>query len=168
VTSSVDPSLEIEAITARLTALGNPFYEGVEQDTVLAVDGFSRIVPYRDLQPGSMIPAATGRLLGAGEQAQPYVWAFQIAHVAPTRKLATKLATQTDIALIGWAPSVNASKIGTFYFTVYDSFDKNGERVGWTATRFYETTLGQSPDFGAAPPAVIIPNTVTAQVGETV
>ena len=145
-TSSVDPTGEINAITARLTVLGAPFYEGIPQDEVVPVDAFSRRVPYRDLQPGSVIPAAGQRLLAANEQAQPHVWAFQIAHVAPTRKQARELSTQTDMSLIGWSPSNNAGPIGTFYFTVYDQFSKQGERVQWVATRFYETTLGQAPD----------------------
>lgn len=145
-TSSVDPTAEIAAIKARLEALGAKVYEGVEQDTVLDVDGFGKKLPYRDLQPGSMTQAATQRIVGAGEQSQPHIWAFQVAHVAPTRKQATDLAIETDVSLIGWEPSTNAGPIGTFFFTVYDEFGKTGERVQWIATRFYETTLGQNPD----------------------
>lgn len=145
-TSSVDPTLEIEAIAARLTALGAPFFEGVEASDEIASDAFGKRPGYRDMQPGSVIPAAGQRLLAANEQAQPHVWAFQIAHVAATRKAASDLAIETDKSLIGWAPSNNAGPIGTFYFTVYDQFAKNGESIEWIATRFYETTLGQSPD----------------------
>lgn len=146
-TSSVDPTLEIEAILARLRTLTGDTYEGVEQGTKLAQDAFGNKLPYRDLQPGSTTPAARQRMLGAGEQSQPQVWAFQISHVAPTRKQATDLAIETDKSLIGWAPSENAGEIGTFFFTTYDEFNKNGDRVQWIATRFYETTLGQNPEF---------------------
>lgn len=144
-TSSIDPTLEIAAITARLSPLGL-FYEGIDEDEVVPVDAFGKRQPYRDLQPGSVIPAAGQRLLAAGTQAQPHVWAFQIAHVAATRKLARELSIATDLSLLGWSPTVNAGPIGTFYFTVYDQFAKNGERVQWLATRFYETTLGMNPD----------------------
>lgn len=146
-TSSVDPRAEIAAISARLTALGEAFYEGISQSDELAIDGFGNLAPYRDLQPGSMITAAGQRMLAAGEQSQPHIFAFQVAHVAGTRKAASELAIKTDMSLIGWAPSNNAGPISTFFFTVYDEFSKNGERVGWIATRFFETTLGQSPDF---------------------
>lgn len=145
-TSSVDPTLEIVAILARLALLPGNIYEGVDQGTSLPVDGFGNNIAYRDLQPGSVIPAANQRLMAAGEQSQPHVWAFQIAHVAPTRKIASALAIETDKSLIGWSPSSNAGTISTFFFTVYDEFSKTGERVQWIATRFYETTLGQSPD----------------------
>ena len=145
-TSSVDPTLEIVAIMTRLNALTNVCYEGIEQGFVMPIDGFGKKVAYRDLQPGSVIPAARQRLLSAGEQSQPHVWAFQIAHVAASRKAASLLAIETDKSLIGWAPSTNAGIISTFYFTVYDEFSKTGERIQWIATRFYETTLGQNPD----------------------
>lgn len=145
-TSSVDPTLEIAAIKARLDAMANKCYEGVEQGTVLDVDGFGNKVPYRDLQPGSVIRSSTQRLLAAGEQSQPHVWAFQVAHVATTRAAAIALSIETDVSLIGWAPSTNASVINTFFFTVYDEFDRDGERLQWVATRFYETVLGQNPD----------------------
>ena len=144
-TSSVDPTLEIDAIMLRLNALANVCYEGVEQGFVMPIDGFGNKVAYRDMQPGSVIPAAGQRLLSADEQSQPHVWAFQIAHVAPTRKGASNLAIETDKSLIGWSPSSNAGIISTFYFTVYDEFSKTGERIQWIATRFYETTLGQNP-----------------------
>lgn len=145
-TSSVDPTLELAAIMLRLNAMPNVCYEGIEQGFVLPIDAFGKKVAYRDLQPGSVIPAARQRLLSAGEQSQPHVWAFQISHVASSRKIASALAIETDKSLIGWAPTVNSSAIGTFYFTVYDEFSKTGERIQWIATRFYETTLGQSPD----------------------
>lgn len=131
---------------ARLNALTNVCYEGIEQGHIMPIDSYGKKIAYRDLQPGSVIPAARQRLLSAGEQSQPHVWAFQIAHVAPSRKAASALAIETDISLIGWAPSTNAGIISTFYFTVYDEFSKTGERIQWIATRFYETTLGQSPD----------------------
>ena len=145
-TSSVDPTAEMAAIAARLTALGAPFYDGVPQGAELDKDGFGNLVPYRDMQPGGVTPSARQRLLAAEEQSQPYVWAFQIAHVASSRSEAVNLSIETDKTLIGWAPTTNASKIGTFFFTVYDEFAKEGERVKWIATRFYETTLGQNPD----------------------
>lgn len=145
-TSSVDPTLEIDAIVARLTALAAPCFEGIDQGTVIPVDAFGNYVSYRDVQPGSVIPGAHGRLLSAGEQSQPHIWAFQVAHAATTRKAAIALAIETDKSLIGWMPSTNAGIITTFFFTVYDQMDKRGDRVQWIATRFYETTLGQSPD----------------------
>lgn len=145
-TSSVDPTAEIATILARLAALGNPIFEGVEQGHPFQVNAFGKKIAYRDLQPGSVIPAATQRMMAAPEQSQPYVWAFQVAHVAPSRKIASELAIETDKTLIGWAPTNNASVISTFYFTVYDEFAKNGEAVQWIATRFYETTLGQNPE----------------------
>jgi hypothetical protein len=145
-TSSVDPTLEIVAIKTRLDALANKCYEGVDQGTELPVDGFSNKAAYRDLQPGSVIPTATQRMLAAGEQSQPHVWAFQVAHVASTRAEAVRLSIETDVTLIGWEPSTNASPITTFFFTVYDAMAKDGETVQWIATRFYETTLGQNPD----------------------
>ena len=144
-TSSVDPTLELAAILARLQALTGTTYEGIEQGTELPVDAFGKKTAYRDLQPGSTTPAAGQRMLGVGEQSQPQVWAFQVSHVAPTRVQATNLAIETDISLIGWEPSTNAGPIGTFFFTVYDEFSKSGERLQWIATRFYETTLGQNP-----------------------
>jgi len=69
-----------------------------------------------------------------------------VHHYAPTREQVNLLAIATDKALMGWAPSTSASPIGTFYFTMYDEFSKSGERVGYIATRFYETTLGMNPD----------------------
>lgn len=134
------------AIIVRLQGLTAPFYSGVPQGQVLAVDSFGNSVPYRDFQPGSVVPAAQQRLLSAPEQSQPYVWAFQVTHVAPTRAGSIALSIETDRALIGWAPTASASQITSFYFNVYDEFARNGERVEWLATRFYQTTLGQSPD----------------------
>lgn len=153
-TSSVDPTVECEAITARLEALmvtdggitSGRFYEGIEQGTEFDLDALGNRTPYRDFQPGNTIPAAGQRMVAAHEQSQPHVWAFQISHYAKTRKLALMLSIETDRSLIGWEPSTNAGAITTFYFNVYDEFAKNGERVGWIATRFYETTLGQNPD----------------------
>lgn len=145
-TSSVDPTLELAAIMARLSLLG-PTYEGVEQGQELPQDGFGNKAPYRDIQPGSMTQTGGQRMLGAPEQSQPHIWAFQVAHVATTRKAAVALAIETDISLIGWEPSPNAGIIDPFFFTVYDEFAKNGARVQWIATRFYEVTLGQNPDF---------------------
>lgn len=145
-TSSVDPTAEIEAIMARLGALEHKIYDGVEQGTKLLLDGFGKKAPYRDLQPGSTTPKSGQRMLSVPEQGQPQIWAFQVAHVAPTRKQSTELAIETDKSLIGWSPSANAGEIGTFFFTVYDQFAKNGDRVAWITTRFYETTLGMNPD----------------------
>ena len=146
-TSSVDPSAEIAAILARLNSLTGVTYEGIEQGTELPVNAFGKKVGYRDFQPGSVIPASGQRLLGAPTQAQPHIWAFQVSHYGSTRNEATQLSIETDKSLIGWAPSENAGEIGTFYFTTYDNFAKNGESVGWIATRFYECELGQTPDF---------------------
>jgi len=145
VTSSVDPTVEIAAIIAKLETLAAPVFEGIEQGTVLPTDGFGK-APYRDVQPGSVIPAAKGRQLGVGEQSQPHIWAFQVSHFARTRKLSSALAIETDKTLIGWSPSSNAGTITTFYFTVYDEFSKNGERVATITTRFYEVELGLNPD----------------------
>lgn len=153
-TSSVDPTVEMAAIKARLDALATgtneaPIglcYIGIEEDTTLPLDQWSRKYPYRDFEPGSVIPAAGGRLMAANEQQQPHNWAFQIHHFAPTRAGAIALSIETDKSLIGWAPSDNADPITTFFFNVYDETAKNGSRLGWIATRFYETQLGQSPD----------------------
>ena len=146
-TSSVDPTIELAAIKARLDTLTGNCYLGVEQGAVLPVDAFGKKLGYRDIQPGSTTPAAGSgkRILGAAEQSQPQIWAFQVQHVAPTRAEATTMGTETDVSLIGWAPSTNAGPIGTFFFTVYDEFDKSGERIHWVATRFFELELGQNP-----------------------
>ncbi len=145
-TSSVDPTAEIEAVLTRLRALPGETYDGIPQGTVLPVDGWGRKTPYRDFESGSIIPTGSGRLLAANEQQQPHIWAFQVHHYGATRKLARDLSIETDKALIGWAPSTNADPISTFFFTIYDETAKDGERIGWIATRFYETELGQSPD----------------------
>lgn len=145
--SSVDPRLEKAAIRTRLEALPENFYEGIDQEEDLPLDGFGNRLPYRDMQPGSIIPAAGERLLAVGEQGQPHIWAFQITHFGSTREAASDLATETDLALIGWEPTQNAGPINTFYFTTYDEFSKSGDRIGWLATRFYETTLGSQVDF---------------------
>jgi hypothetical protein len=154
-TSSVDSDLEVDAIVARLDALKTTTgpetgkgecRESYPQGFEHPVDAFGRKLPYREFETGSVIPSAGERMLAAGEQAQPHVWAFQVHHYAPTRKLARKLATETDKSLMGWAPSTNATPISTFFFTMYDEFNKDGEHVGFIATRFYETVLGQSPD----------------------
>ena len=145
-TSSVDPRNEIAAVQARLDGLSGVTKQGFDPNFEFPVDGFNRKLPYRDFEPGSVIPTAGERLLGAGEQSQPHVWAFQIHHVAPTRAQANELCIESDMSLMGWEPSENAGPIGTFYFTMYDEFNKNGETNVFIATRFYETTLGQSPD----------------------
>lgn len=147
-TSSVDPRTEITNIKARLNALPGTLVEGAPQGFEFPVDGFGKKQPYRDFEAGSVIPSATQRLLAGSEQDQPHVWAFQIHHYGSSREEVTQLAIESDLALIGWVPSPYAGPISTFYFTMYDEFAKNGEFVGWIATRFYETTLGQSPDFG--------------------
>ena len=146
-TSSVDPTAEIAAVLTRLRSLTGQTYEGVEQGTVLPVDAFGKKVPYRDLQIGSVVPVRDQRLIGADEQSQPMSWAFQVAHVAPTRAQVNALGIETDKSLIGWAPTANASPIRTFFFTVYDEFATDGTRVQWITTRFFETILGQNPDF---------------------
>lgn len=143
--SSVDPTIELVNIKTQLETLSADVYEGVDEGTILALDGFGNPTPYRDIQPGSTIPAAAGNTVGGGEQDQPHIWAFQIEHVAMTRKAATDLAIETDVLLLGWEPSANASAIKSFFFTVYDATSKNGERTEWIATRFYETTLGMQP-----------------------
>ena len=154
-TSSVDPSLERVAILTRLKTLEKALtgglvsgktYEGIPQGLELPIDGFGSRIPYRDFEPGVAIPAGKGRMLAAHEQAQPHLWAFQIHHYAPTRSAAIDLATESDICLVGWEPTVNAGAIGGFFFQVYDQQEKRGDRIGWIATRFYETELGQSPD----------------------
>lgn len=146
-TSSVDPTLEMASILQRLRSLPATCYNGVPQGAVLALDGFGDVLPYRDFQPGSVIPDANQRLIAAHEQSQPHVWAFQVTHVAPTRSAAVALSIETDRVLIGWTPpSGNAGPIKTFYFVVYDEFNKSGDRVEWLATRFYQTVLGQAPD----------------------
>ena len=144
-TSSVDPSGEIAAILARLKLLGLTEM-GFPQGYEFPVDGFGARDSYRDFEPGSVIPAAGQRLLAACEQAQPYVFAFQVHHFGSTRQKAVDLSIETDMSLIGWAPSGAASEIGTFYFSMYDETAKNGDHIGWIATRFYETTLGMQPD----------------------
>ena len=145
-TSSVDPTAEMAAIMTRLGALPEHLVSGAEQGHVFPLTAFGRKKPYRDFEPGSVIPSGQGRLLAAGEQSQPYIWSFQVHHVAPTRDEVFALSVDTDKSLIGWSPSSAASPIGTFFFNMYDEFNKNGETVQWIATRFYETTLGQSPD----------------------
>jgi hypothetical protein len=145
-TSSVDPRGEITAIQTRLDGLSGITRRGFPATFEFPLDGFGKRLPYRDFEPGSMIPAGGSRLLGAGEQSQPYVWAFQIHHVAPSRDEVNELSIESDMSLIGWEPSVSAGPISTFFFTMYDEFNKNGDYVQWIMTRFYETTLGQSPD----------------------
>ena len=145
-TSSVDPTIEIAAVKARLDALTGNTYEGIPQGTKLDVDGFGAKAAYRDFEPGSVTPGGSGRIVGAGPQSQPHIWAFQVHHYGSTRKEATDLAIETDVSLIGFEPSSNAGPISPFFFQVYDNMAKNGERVGWIATRFYETELGQNPD----------------------
>lgn len=146
--SSVDPTVEIAAIKSRLDGLSGECVMGAEQGHEFPLDAFGSIVPYRDFEPGSVIPAATGRMLGAEEQGQPYIFAMQVHHVAPSRAAAVALSIETDTSLIGWTPSDNSGPLAPFYFTVYDETAKAGERVRWIATRFYETTLGQNPDLG--------------------
>lgn len=146
-TSSVDPTAERAAVLTRLRALTGETYEGVDQGTVLAVDGHANKLPYRDMEPGSTVPAARGRMVSAPEQAQPHIWAFQVHHAAPTRSQAVDLSTETDLSLIGWQPTNESGPISGFFFQVYDNTAKNGGRVQWIATRFYETQLGQVPDF---------------------
>jgi len=146
-TSSVDPTNEIIAIKARLSSLPELCVDGAPQDFIFPLDQWGKKLPYRDFEAGSVIPSAGQRLLSAGEQGQPHIWAFQIHHVAPTRAGATKLSIDSDKALIGWEPTLDAGPISTFFFTMYDEFAKNGERVQWIATRFYETELGQRPEF---------------------
>lgn len=148
-TSAVDPTLESVALVARLAAINvnELVYEGIPQDEELPVDGFGNRKPYRDIQPGSVIPAAGQRMVAVGEQGQPHIWAFQVTHFAKSRKTAWDMAVATDKSLIGWSPTANAGPITTFFFTTYDEFSKTGDRIGWLATRFYETTLGQTVDF---------------------
>jgi hypothetical protein len=146
-TSSVDPRIEIANIKARLDALSDGItLMGTPQGFVFPLDDFGHKLPYRDLEPGSMIPSAGERLLAASEQAQPYIFAFQIHHFAYTRELATNLSIASDMSLIGWTPSEFSGTISAFFFNMYDEFNKDGETVGHIATRFYNTTLGQQPD----------------------
>jgi hypothetical protein len=145
-TSSVDSTAERAAIKARLQTIGQPVYEGVDQGTVLEKDFTGAPLPYRDVEPGSTIPAARGRMLSVHEQAQPHIWPFQVHHVASSRTMALDMATASDLKLTGWQPTENAGPISGFYFYVYDNTAKNGGRVQWIATRFYETQLGQTPD----------------------
>jgi hypothetical protein len=145
-TSSVDPRLEIAAIQTRLDGLTGLTKRGYPQEFEFPRDGFSKKLPYRDFEPGSVIPASGDRLLGAPEQSQPHIWAFQIHHFAPTRDGVNEMSIETDMSLIGWEPSTNASEIGLFYFNNYDELSKSGETIGYIATRFYQSVLGQSPD----------------------
>jgi hypothetical protein len=145
--SSVDPSVEVEAVLARLRTLSGDTYDGVPQGFKLPVDAWGKKTPYRDFEAGSTIPSAQQRLLAANEQQQPNIWAFQIHHYGATRDVARNLSIESDVALLGWAPSANSGPISTFYFTIYDETAKNGERIGFIATRFYEVTLGLSPDY---------------------
>lgn len=145
-TSSVDPRLDTQAILARLRELPEETYYGIPQGEVLPVNAFGQKAPYRDVEPGSLVAASGGRILGAGSQSQPHVWSFQVHHVAASRTEASEMAIATDMSLIGWAPSNNSGPIGVFYFHMYDAFDDDGETLKWIASRFYETTLGASPD----------------------
>lgn len=142
--SSVDPRVEIDNILARLKLLGLTEM-GFPQGYEFPLDGFGKKQPYRDFEPGSVIPKAGGRLLAAGEQGQPHIWAFQVHHYASSRQDVIDLSIETDLSLIDWAPSAESSPITTFFFNMYDEFAKNGESVGWIATRFYQTVLGQDP-----------------------
>ena len=143
--SSVDPRIEIANIKTRLSALGLTEI-GYPMGYEFPLDAFSKKLPYRDLEPGSIIPTAGERRLGAGEQGQPHVFAFQVHHVAPTRQQVVDLSIETDMSLIGWAPSDASGPISTFFFNMYDEFNKNGDFVQWIATRFFQTVLGQNPD----------------------
>lgn len=150
--SSLDPTAEIAAIRARLSSLTDGLtYFGVPMGRELPVDEWGNKRPYRDLEVGGPTPSAQGRMVAAGEQAQPHVWSFQIHHYATTREALSALCAASDRALMGWAPSENATPIGTFFFTMYDEFNRSGERIGYVATRFYETTLGQNVDPHAEP-----------------
>jgi len=144
--SSVDPSAETIAVKARLDALGETCLMGVPQGYEFVRDQWGNKAPYRDLEPGSVVPRNAERMLGVHEQSQPYLWAFQIHHVASTRSLAVALATESDRSLVGWIPSANAAPVRPYYFTVYDDFDEAGERLQWIASRFYEVMLGQETD----------------------
>lgn len=146
-TSSVDPTAELAAIKTRLASLGGAaVYVGVPQDVELPTDSWGRKTPYRDIEPGSVIRAAGERLMGVGEQAQPHIWSFQIHHFSTSREEAFNLSTATNKSLVGWSPSSAADPINTVFFTLYDSFAKDGELIGYVRTVFYETTLGQNPD----------------------
>ena len=145
-TSSVDPTTEIDNIETRLKALTGETYIGVPQGTELPVNGIGQKAAYRDFEPGSVIPAAQGRLLAGNEQQQPHVWSFQVHHWGPTRRAANALAIETDTSLLGWEPSENAGPISTFYFNMYDETAENGQVIGYIATRFYNVVLGMSPD----------------------
>lgn len=146
--SSVDPTAEAAAIKARLDALTDGItYNGITQGDELPTDGFGRKLPYRDFEQGSVIKAAGERIVGAGEQAQPHIWGFQVHHFATNRDDAFKLSVETAKALVGWEPSTAAGPIDTVFFTLYDEFSKSGERVGYVRSVFFETTLGQNPDF---------------------
>lgn len=145
--SSVDPTVELAAVYARLKTLTDgACYMGVPQGFELPVDGFGSKLPYRDLEPGSIVRLTTERILAAHEQAQPHSWTFQIHHYAPTRSDAFDLYTASDRALLGWVPSSAAGEITPAYFAMYDEFSEHGERVGYIASRFYEVRLGQNPD----------------------
>lgn len=145
--SSVDPRAEITAILARLDALSGITREGYPAGFEFPRDEFNKKQPYRDLEPGSVTATSGSRTIAGGEQAQPHIWSFQVHHVAPTRQQASELAIETDMSLIGWAPSPHASVISMFFFNMYDETDKNGEFLQWKATRFYECMLGAVPDF---------------------
>lgn len=158
--SSVDPSAEIDAVFARLQTLESTVdgktvgkvYDGIPAGTELPVNALGKKLPYRDYEPGGTIPSGQGRTVGGNEQQQPHVWTFQIHHFGSTRKLARDLAIQTERSLVGWKPTENASTISGVFFNMYDETAKNGENLGWIATRFYECVLGLTPDFSLTIP----------------
>lgn len=134
------------SIKSRLDGLTGLCIDGAIMGYEFPLDAFGKKVPYRDFEPGGVTPAGRGRMLAAGEQGQPHIWAFQVHHIAPTRAQVLALCIETDMSLIGWEPSGNSSPINLFFFHSYDQVNVSGERIAFVASRFYETELGQNPD----------------------
>lgn len=142
-TLGISTTAEAEAVLVKLRTLDAECYEGVPQGEDLGRDEWGEKPAYRDVSFGSILPTSRmARALGLGEADQPHGWTFEVAHTGATKEAVRLLAQETDLTLVGWAPTTNATDIKPYYYVQYDTRSIAGAIISYTAVRFYECTIG--------------------------
>lgn len=142
-TLGISTNAEAAAVLVKLRELSADCYEGVPQGHDMSRDAWGEKPGYRDVSFGSILPnSRMGRALGLGEPDQPHGWSFEVAHTGVSKEAVRLLSQETDLTLIGWAPTTNATDIKPFYYVQYDSRNTAGVILSYTAVRFYECTIG--------------------------
>ena len=141
----ISTGAEADAILAKLKTLTADCVEGVPQGEEMDTDAFNQRPAYRDVSFGSVVPAGGMRgSLASDMDDIPHMWTFEVKHTGTSKSEVRRLTQETDLTLVGWSPSENATQIRPYYFVQYESRNQAGAILSYTANRFYSVIIGAS------------------------